>query len=1405
MSRTTRSLSATLALLVGSATLTLGGIARAADPTVVTPSDLAGWESTAEGTGTAYGLFVKGPDAPPLGDGSFKQVATTGNKQYLRTAAYNGQSLSGFSLSYSTYSDNTGPQRTYVNIFVDHTGDGINDDTLVFEPSVQVAPEPGDWEAWSETQNGRWRTSAGGPNGPFFTIAEYLAQPGKANAKLATLIKDNHQDAVGFVAGSSGGWPNYDGSIDNVVINEATYDFEPGLTIVSPNALNGWETTKTGTNAVAAFVQGPGAPPLGDGSFHQGTNGAGEFAGIQTAIPAGTPLTNVDLAYSTYAATATSEKPTIKLGVDNDADGFADETLKFQPVYQTGASGTPDQCSAQGGCATAGLWQTWDADAGIWWHKVGGVEAYVTLAQYAANFPDVTVKVAPWGEWLGASLRVEVGSTGAGPASDSNLDNVTINGVTYDMESLVEFFDCGAATDDIGSLQAIIDTIDDGSTIKLKGTCDFSGAAAHGGDSASVANAAILIRSTSPINGLMIESEDAPQSATILGSGTQAAFVVGPQNNNVTIRGLQFVNVARAVVSINNDGTTIGAAGGVPSTAANRILGNATMDSAILGLAVDRGPTIAEAIGTVRVGYGVGAVSSKTFTGQASALLTNYKVLGNYISYNPPAAPAGATETIAIDIRQRSTGEVDGIQITGNAVGMFSSEFPSINMGGIKLHGLLPQAPTGVVDPSDYLIRNVAITGNNLGRLEELRADAGDVHATGRLGMSLVGVSSFLIKDNGVRARLSPTGIPMPGGGIVTSDSGFGKIENNGVIVIADPSTLESDLGAIGVVDELNSIFAGAPKPQVSTTIEIVDNTIGPVGATAPGLGAQRGIVIAGSSNIVAHGNNIKFSSDKAINIAPVVQGPGSVSSPGTLELPKTVTSSVVCLNTLDGAADNAAEVSFGQDGIGNAFPGGATFADQTECVPTLSLSTTVLNAGGGLTTSAKGWSNRPISVSVTDGAPTPNVVTKVGTTAANGAYSIAFSSSELALLFDGNVSVVATSSDPGTGISKASALKSLLKDTGLPSAPVIGSPTEGLTLGSPLVVSGTAQPNMTVRVRKGATVIGSAPSGATGNWSVNVALADGPHSVTADATSSSNNTGPSSALRSFIVDSTLPASPIILAPTVNEVLGSTSVTVSGTSDLGTVVKVREGAVLIGTVTTSGTGTWSVGGLFTEGAHVVSATATDAVNHVSAPATRAFTVQLDTVAPAPPVITFPANNTLVPQFFTVKGTSEAGTIVRLLKGAQEIYRGTTDVNGRWSIVASLSEGIHTMRASAVDPAGNESAVSGPLTVDSDPILPTVSYTTARARIFTPLDTAKLDGTAADNRGIVSLQVQYYDFRGLPAGAPVNATLETPGGTSTGWSAPMTGLAPGSYSAQAVTVDIAGNRSAVASITFIKVP
>nr|MDN4046869.1 Ig-like domain-containing protein [Massilia sp. YIM B02787] len=114
-----------------------------------------------------------------------------------------------------------------------------------------------------------------------------------------------------------------------------------------------------------------------------------------------------------------------------------------------------------------------------------------------------------------------------------------------------------------------------------------------------------------------------------------------------------------------------------------------------------------------------------------------------------------------------------------------------------------------------------------------------------------------------------------------------------------------------------------------------------------------------------------------------------------------------------------------------------------------------------------------------------------------------------------------------------------------------------------------------------------------------------------------------------------------------------------------------------------------------EGAHTITARASDAAGNESA-ASIGTHVTIDTTAPDAPSTPTPGATTTSDTTPTFTGTAAAGTAVDLFDtdGTTVLGSAVADGNGAWSITATtMGEGTHTVTAKATDLAGNTSAAS----------------------------------------------------------------------------------------------------------------
>lgn len=363
-----------------------------------------------------------------------------------------------------------------------------------------------------------------------------------------------------------------------------------------------------------------------------------------------------------------------------------------------------------------------------------------------------------------------------------------------------------------------------------------------------------------------------------------------------------------------------------------------------------------------------------------------------------------------------------------------------------------------------------------------------------------------------------------------------------------------------------------------------------------------------------------------------------------------------------------------------------------------------------------------------------------VGTTTVNGLGTWTFTLPSG--LSDGGHSVRASARDAAGNQSAPSMPVAFTIDTTAPLPPLVTSPVNGTTLssGSP-TFTGTAEANSSVAVEVDGVVVGTVTATAAGTWSLlsPSPLADGSHMVRARSTDGVGNVSAPGPTVSFSVDTTAPAVPTITTPASGAALANNRPLIQGSADPGAIVTIRIDGVIVGTTVAqpSGAFTFSVPSALTEGSHQVTVQGTDAVGNSSSQSSpRPFTV--DTVAPAAPAVTEPANNATVGLTSpTVRGTAEANAIVTVIVDSVAAGTVVADASGNWTFTtAPLSQGQHSVSATARDAAGNVSpaATQVVFTVDTT-VLDTSILTGPR----TPTNSASASFSFSSNKNPVTYE------------------------------------------------------------------
>jgi hypothetical protein len=413
--------------------------------------------------------------------------------------------------------------------------------------------------------------------------------------------------------------------------------------------------------------------------------------------------------------------------------------------------------------------------------------------------------------------------------------------------------------------------------------------------------------------------------------------------------------------------------------------------------------------------------------------------------------------------------------------------------------------------------------------------------------------------------------------------------------------------------------------------------------------------------------------------------------------------------------------------------------------------------------------------------------------------------------LAPGGNSLVFVATDPAGNIGTPSAPFVLTVDSAVPATPTItsafddigsvqGSLATGASTDDPLpVLTGTADPNAQVAILQNGFVVDTVTADAFGVWTFTPAdpLGNTTYTYTASVTSAAGVPSASSAPFVLTVSTALPAPPTIGSAaddvgSVTDPLVSGDATddvlpvLSGTAPLGTTVTVYDNDVAIGLATMDGSGGWTFSptSALSEGPHVFTARATDAIGNTS-PVSGAFTIVVDTSAPLAPEIDPSAGAILT-------GTAEQNATILLDLDGDGVTDDQTTANedGDWTYAPGTPlAGGTTVIVTAVDAAGNASGTDRIIIDRTPPQAPSIDRVVDNvgAQVGTVTNGGTSDDTSLDLFGTAepNATVRVYD-----AGVLVGTVTAGTDGT---WALTVTAAARAApHSFTATATDPLGN-------------
>lgn len=806
-------------------------------------------------------------------------------------------------------------------------------------------------------------------------------------------------------------------------------------------------------------------------------------------------------------------------------------------------------------------------------------------------------------------------------------------------------------------------------------------------------------------------------------------------------------------------------------------------------------------------------VTATDAVGNVSTVSNTYTVI---VDTTPPAAPTGLQVS------------VDGLHVTGTAeagsiITVTDGNGAVLGTGTADINGAFDVSPltTAQTNGEALLVSATDAAGNKGPNTGVLAQDTTDPTAP----------TNLAVNDEGTVV----TGNAEPGSTVTVSDSngnplGDGKAGDDGSFsVTITPAQTNGETLEVTATDKAGNTGPEAPVDAPDSTPPAV-----------PMIGA----VVDDFANITGNLNNGDTTNDNK----PTLQGtaePGATiniyDNGGTTPI-GTVTADP------DGIWNFTPTTALGQglhnltvtatDADNNTSPA-ASFSLTVDSIAPLAPAITLVSDDVGTITGSvpnNGVTNDTTPTIQGTGEPGSTVtLTLDGTTTlttftvdASGTWSYTLATE----LSESQHRFTVTASDAAGNVTPPSTEFVITVDTSAPTAPTFGNANDDIgsittDLGNNASTddtrpqfNGTGAPGSTITLYDGPTAIGSFTIGIDGQWSITPTqpLTEGAHAFTAVATDAAGNASPAANFN-LTIDTTPPAAPVIVNA-VGEVSGASATlvsggsmqngipTLSGTGEVGATIRIYDngGTTPIGTITVPAGGNWTFTPTtaLTEGAHTLTAVATDPVGNVGLPS-AGFTLTVDSSIPATPGIptvtddvlpglgTIANNGSTNDTTPTFSGTGTVGDTITILDNGDPIGTTTVRADGSWSFTPDtpFTTPDHSISVTESDAAGNKSPASGTInfTLDTEPpAAPTID--SADDNVGAVQQPLLNNGVTDDNTPTFHGTGINGDTITLYNGSTVLGTALVTGGV---WTiTPTTGLPNGTLNLTATATDPAGN-------------
>lgn len=224
--------------------------------------------------------------------------------------------------------------------------------------------------------------------------------------------------------------------------------------------------------------------------------------------------------------------------------------------------------------------------------------------------------------------------------------------------------------------------------------------------------------------------------------------------------------------------------------------------------------------------------------------------------------------------------------------------------------------------------------------------------------------------------------------------------------------------------------------------------------------------------------------------------------------------------------------------------------------------------------------------------------------------------------------------------------------------------------------VSGKAEANSTITVKRGSTTIGSNKANSAGNYTVTIPKQTAGTKLTVYSKDAAGNQSVGTTVT--VIDKTAPGKPTVYSVADNQTI------INGATEGNARVEIRQGSTVIGQITASSTGSFTI--KLTAGKKAGTIFTVYAIDKAGNRSAGTSVTVMDVTAPAVPSV-----GKVTSTSTSITGKAEAGSGVYIFYGSNLIGQATSDRYGNFKAAIPPQKRGIKLEVLAIDQSGNQSS------------------------------------------------------------------------------------------------------------------